>query len=76
MKWIKIEDKVPIEGQKTWTYFVHTGISVMTYHSLEGTKDEIFGKHLFIGGGGFLTDDVTHWMPYTKGNKKPKSPNT
>ena len=61
--WIKIEDQLPKEGQRVITYFEHTGIEIMEYHDLEDTKDKIFGKNFFIGCGGFLTDDVTHWMP-------------
>lgn len=62
--WIKIKENKPIEGQKTITYFELTGIDAMTYHNLDGTKDEEFGTHMFDSPRGFLTDDVTHWMPY------------
>ena len=70
MDWIKIKDERPKEGERVITYFKHTGVSIMKYHNLRGTKDEIMGKDLFTGSGGFLTDDVTHWMPLPK---KPKN---
>ena len=62
MKWISISDRTPKENERVITYFEHTGISIMEYHDLEGTEDEAMGKHYFCGYG-FLTDDVTHWMP-------------
>lgn len=68
--WIKIKDKIPAEKQKVITYFDITGIDVMTYHNLDGTEDEEFGTHMFTSPRGFLTDDVTHWMPYY-GEEKP-----
>lgn len=62
MSWINIEDRLPEEGQRVIIYFKMTGIDIMKYHDLEGTEDRIMGKNLFTGRG-FLTDDVTHWMP-------------
>ena len=62
MDWIKIEDKIPDEGQKVIYYFEHTGISIGKFTK---DKDNIgfpFGN-IFYGKSGFLTDDVTHWMP-------------
>ena len=63
MKWIKIEDQLPKEGQRVITYHDMTGIDIMKYHCLDGTKDEEFGKNMFHCCTGFLTDDVTNWMP-------------
>ncbi len=63
MDWIKIEDQTPKDGDKVITYFEHTGIEIAIYKDLEGTEDEIFGKNLFFNKNGWLTDDVTHWMP-------------
>lgn len=61
-RWISIDDKLPKEGQQVIIYFKQTGIDIMKYHDLEGTEDEKMGKNLFTGRG-FLTDDVTDWMP-------------
>ena len=62
MDWIKMTDQCPKENQRVIIYFEGTGIDIMEYHDLEGTEDEQMGKELFTGRG-FLTDDVTHWMP-------------
>lgn len=62
--WIKIKDKIPAEKQKVITYFDVCGIDVMTYHNLRDTEDEEFGDNMFTSPRGFLTDDVTHWLPY------------
>ena len=67
--WIRIEDKLPEDSQRVIVYFERTGIDIMKYHDLEGTEDEKMGKNLFTGNG-FLTDDVTHWMPVPEPPKK------
>lgn len=76
MEWIDIKKQAPDEGQKVWAYFECTGIDIMEYHDLEGTEDEIFGKHLFTSNSGFLTDDVTHWAIYNEGDPIPEKPIT
>ena len=53
MNWIMIEDSRPEEGQRVIYYFEKTGISV-GYYGKEG---------IFYGVYGWLSDDVTHWMP-------------
>jgi len=66
MKWIKIEDAQPKDGEVVITYFKYnhiTGIEVALYKNLKGTENEIFGHHCFTNKSGYLTDDVTHWMP-------------
>ena len=73
MKWVKMKDQAPEENQLCWIYCEYIGIDIMVYHDLEGTKDEIMGKHCFVGFG-FLTDDVTHWMPYVIKSKIPEKP--
>lgn len=62
-KWIKIEDQLPKDGERVITYFEHTGIEISTYKNLVGGKDEVFGDNMFHNHSGWLTDDVTHWMP-------------
>lgn len=66
MNWIKIEDQLPKDGDRVITYFELTGIEISTYKNLAGTEDEVFGHNLFFNKSGFLTDDVTHWMPLPK----------
>jgi len=62
MKWISVKNALPAEGQSVIYYFRLTGIDIGTYHSEkcdEGGPD----YQCFGGASGFLTDDVTHWMP-------------
>lgn len=65
MDWIKIEDQVPEDGQVVITYFeeLNNKIEISTYKNLVGTEDEMFGHNMFYNKSGWLTDDVTHWMP-------------
>ena len=63
MDWIKIEDQLPEDGQQVIIYFEHTGVEVAKYKNLKGTEDEIFGHNMFYNNSGWLTDDVTHWIP-------------
>lgn len=56
--WIETREKLPEEGQRVLYYFSHVGMHVGEYGGLED------GMHVFEGdGGGWLTGDVTHWMP-------------
>ena len=57
--WISMKDKKPEEGQEVWYYFDVVGVHCGRYHLSEDGD-------LFIGLNGFLTDDVTHWMPLEK----------
>lgn len=61
--WINMEDRAPEDGQVVITYFEITGIEIAAYSCLEGTEDNVFGRHCFSNKSGWLTDDVTHWMP-------------
>jgi len=65
MDWINIEDQVPEDGQLVLTYFdiLDNKIEISRYKNLLGTEDEIFGHNMFHNRSGWLTDDVTHWMP-------------
>jgi len=63
MNWIKIEDQLPEDGARVITYFEFSGVEIAIYKNLEGTEDEMFGSNLFYNKSGWLTDDVTHWMP-------------
>lgn len=53
--WISVADRYPEVGQSVVYYFNVCGTYVGKY----------VGDHCFAGEMGFLTDDVTHWMPYT-----------
>ena len=54
--WRKVEDELPKDGQKVIYYFEVTGINIGKYK-----KDK--EGDIFYGRSGFLTNDVTHWMP-------------
>jgi len=62
MKWIKIEDKVPPEGVNLLYFFDCTGISFGQYYGIEPDYCPETG-HVFASHDGWLTGDVTHWMP-------------
>lgn len=67
--WIDIREKTPKENQRVITFSGYTGINIMTYYDLEAFENRILQspnrrcKNLFRGPDGWLTDDVTHWMP-------------
>jgi len=65
MDWISIKDQVPEDGAIVITYFgeLNNPIEIARYKNLKGTEDEVFGHNCFINKSGWLTDDVTHWMP-------------
>ena len=56
MDWIKVEDKLPEEGQKVIYYFKKVGVHVGLYNRL-------FGCDCFHGPNGFLSNDVSYWLP-------------
>ena len=83
-KWIALTDKEPKEGQAVVTWHEETGIDIMEYHTnstekkpvaaLNGKKfmlaESDFGYSIFSCCRGFLTDDVTHWMPISNEMQK------
>lgn len=54
--WRSVEDRFPEPGQGVLYYFEFVGTWPGKYHG-DG-ESNVFG-----GPAGFLTDDVTHWMP-------------
>ena len=74
MEWISVEDRLPEEDQKVIYYFEHTGVDIGFYKRIKypkefiGSTGDVYGNQ-FIGNAGFLTDDVTHWMPLPKNPK-------
>lgn len=63
--WISTEDKMPEVGQKVWYYFDRVGRWRGTFDGYYVDSEGIEWKdlHMFSGEYGFLTGDVTHWMP-------------
>jgi hypothetical protein len=68
-KWISILDQEPKNGEIVITYHNLTGIDIMKCHHLKG-KNKMFGKLMFTCCKGFLTDDVTHWIPLDRSIQK------
>ena len=64
-KWIEIKDKEPEDGEIVLGFFEHTGVDIMKCHHLKGDA-KMFGRLMFTSPLGFLTDDVTHWIPLGK----------
>lgn len=58
--WINVDERYPAVGQHVVYFFDVCGTYVGTYG----------GEHCFVGEAGFLTDDVTHWMPYYKPKRR------
>ena len=73
--WISVEDAMPEEGQKVWYYFQPVGRHRGTFDGYWVDEDgkEWKGMHMFSCDYGFLTGDVTHWMP-DEGQDKPEKP--
>lgn len=71
--WIKMKDQKPEEGQKVIYYFRPVGVHRGVYN--RGYEEEYGHYDCFSGKGGFLTDDVTHWMP-DHGGELPLKPTT
>lgn len=61
-EWIRVEDRLPEESQLVLYYFEPVGIHVGRYN--KEVDDEGYEYNVFHGRSGFLTDDVTHWMPF------------
>lgn len=59
VRWTKVEDKLPKDGQEVFYYFKSTGVTPGKYYGMSEYGPE------FSGPMGFLTGDVTHWMPRT-----------
>lgn len=58
--WISVADRYPDVDQDVVYFFDVCGTYVGKY----------VGEHCFAGEAGFLTDDVTHWMPYYKPKRR------
>lgn len=65
MDWIDINERAPEDGQKVIYYFAPLGMFFGQYERCKG-EDAEYGTHCFFSKSGFLTDDVTHWMPMPK----------
>lgn len=70
-QWMDINDHVPEIDQEVLYYFESTGVSLGVYNGVDDQNPD-FGNcgHVFSSRDGFLTGDVTHWMP------APEAPNT
>ena len=76
MRWRHIDMSVPAENEAVWYYFgffdrVYCG---KHYSFREDGYQPGAMSHTFVGWGGFLTDDVTFWMPKSESEEKPERP--
>jgi len=67
--WIRIKDQKPEDGQDVFYFFDVLGVYKGRYlrkeyprEMFEEGTEPVYGD-CFYGKKGFLTDDVTHWMP-------------
>jgi hypothetical protein len=60
--WIKCSDRMPKEGQRVIYYFHYVGVHAGNY--TRTVDEDGVVSHVFYGPSGFLSDDVTHWMPF------------
>ena len=74
--WIRIDARKPVEGQECWYWFeVHKQVYLGKYSRVEYPGTGGLKGDQFYDNGGFLTDDVTYWMPKIKGDEdKPVPP--
>jgi hypothetical protein len=66
MVWIKVDDKLPNEGDPCIYYFKHVGVWGGKYIGMTEWGPQ------FASLDGFLTGDVTHWMPLPPPPSQPK----
>lgn len=79
--WIEIKDQLPDEGQDIIYYFDICGVNRGKFTQqpcaveLYGESDNKvpYAENCFYGAKGWLTDDVTHWMP-DDGRELPEAP--
>ena len=64
-KWRSVEDKMPDVGQKVWYYFEPVGRHRGTFDGwyVDENGKQWKGMHIFSTNYGWLTGDVTHWLP-------------
>ena len=62
-EWISIFYERPDHGQIVITYHEDTGVDIMKCYHVD---DKWGGETMFTSCLGFLTDDVTHWIPLGK----------
>ena len=69
IKWNRIDKVKPESEQKVWYWFE---IFTQTYGGFY--KTDRYEQDVFYGDCGWLTGDVTYWMPRSDGDEKPKLP--
>ena len=73
-----MSEKKPKDGQKVFYFFDVVGVHAGTYQKTE-VPEGFAGSGVFMDcfygdKGGWLCDDVTHWMPRNDCDKVPRSP--
>ena len=65
MNWITVNDCMPNVGDRVWYFFEPVGVWQGQFDGYYQDEDgrEWKGMHIFSNPKGWLTGDVTHWMP-------------
>lgn len=69
-KWLRIDEITPAEEQNVWYWF---GLFDKIYAGRYIGADEC-SDNIFIDKGGWLSDEVTYWMPRNEGDIEPEYP--
>jgi hypothetical protein len=75
-RWIHIDMRIPSEGEEVWYYFGFNNRVYSGRHRSfreEGYPPGVV-SNTFYGRSGFLTDDVTFWMPRSASEERPERP--
>ena len=75
--WISVDTELPKEKQEVWYYFDICGVNHGYYETIIEDDEPDHKYQCFTNYSSpmfFLCDNVTHWMPYTKGDKEPDPP--
>lgn len=74
MEWLDIQKDRPEDGQRCWYWFEVSGRVFDGVHTMVDYPGHEARSDRFSGKGGFLTDEVTWWMPFVEGAECPKPP--
>ena len=72
MNWTSVNDQMPNTGDRVWYFFSPVGVWQGVF---DGYHDDDLDLHIFTCSEtmGWLTGDVTHWMPDV-GQTRPARP--
>jgi len=62
-RWIAVKDDPPKDQQVVVCWSEPCGIDIMCCEHNKGEDKDLFGPMTFTSQSGYLSGDVTHWMP-------------